>query len=522
MQALAYFQLSFVTQKDDTGSAVMFHLKNAVVAALTLATILVVHSRCVKRVTKALATARAAGNPRAAQRARILRRLGWGLVWLLTTVAFMPVIKVLLSPIKCNDNAAGELALAAAPAVPCYSSARYVLPSVPCQRAWFPSCVFMRCDMRRFLWMALNLPLFVAFVPVGVRLGRLDGNINHMHRGPTPQQIAHQRSMLASAGARTNRVTPAATPRRLVGLERPRTAATELPVVTTPKPRAGTPVFVGLTDQGTGNSEVPAANSPSARERARARATRALAHVQKRAGSWLDWTNDHARLRSTALVKTDTMVDGAVTTTKLVMAFALTWWEETDLGTALLSTLTSMIVIFLFLWRMPHARPAANYVITGLWCGLLCTAFCSIDASVSGVFPWNGYLIALPFFIVLGSIVAYVLDTPTGRGWIVKCCGRGEGTSPLERVTHWRPSWCGWPSRFACCGGREMTFTRPTTAGVAAMFGFGSGPVDATANDDVDAAGRDVGVDTGGATVTVGEGGEMVMAGDVDDDGDDI
>jgi len=67
-----------------------------------------------------------------------------------------------------------------------------------------------------------------------------------------------------------------------------------------------------------------------------------------------------------------------------------------------------------------------------------------------------------------------------------------------------------------------MTFTRPTTAGVAAMFGFGSGPVDATANDDVDAAGRGVGVDTGGATVTVGEGGEMVMAGDVDDDGDDI
>ena len=142
-QALAYFQLSFVTQKDDTGSAVMFHLKNAVVAALTLATIVVVHSRCVKRVTKALATARAAGKPRAAKRALILRRLGWGLVWLLTTVAFMPVIKVLLSPIKCNDNAAGELALAAAPAVPCYSAARYVLAqSFPCQQVWFRHAYF--------------------------------------------------------------------------------------------------------------------------------------------------------------------------------------------------------------------------------------------------------------------------------------------------------------------------------------------------------------------------------------------
>ena len=187
--------------------------------------------------------------------------------------------------------------------------------------------------------MLFNSILLLFFIPVGLRIGRLDGNVHYLHSGKRKRQGRAQ-------------------------------------------------------EQGQGQEQ--------RRERRRGGA------CARRLRSWVcDWSRDHSLLRSTALIKTDTLVDGAVTTSKVVLALALTVADETDLSMALLSALSALGIVVLFFWVQPHARPSANYVAAGLWCGLLHTSLCAVYASATGTFPWAVYLSLLPIVAIGGGVADY-------------------------------------------------------------------------------------------------------------------
>ena len=102
LQLFNHLNLSFLTRPSTGFSPSLFYVQNVIVTCLVTCVLLLVFTDCVRRTSKQVAAARSTRHLRKARNAKACARLGWALVWLSTTVAFMPVCTVLLSPFKCR------------------------------------------------------------------------------------------------------------------------------------------------------------------------------------------------------------------------------------------------------------------------------------------------------------------------------------------------------------------------------------------------------------------------------------